>query len=103
MEVSIITAVDKLVYVTIYLPRASSFHRKAILAAIVFVFVPLYALGRFTRLHLFVGSVSETAKNLFNFTGKEARHSYLLWSLTITALIIVVEAFELFPSVAPKL
>jgi uncharacterized membrane protein YhaH (DUF805 family) len=79
------------------------FLRKALLSTIPFVFVPLYALGYFTRLHLYVGSVIETGKNLFTFSGKEGREAYLLWSITVAALIIVIEAFEVFPPVAAKL
>jgi len=78
-------------------------YKKALLATIPFVFVPLYLLGYFTRFHLYVGSVIETGKNLFNFSGKEGREAYLLWSITVAALIIVVEAFGLFPPVAEKL
>jgi len=43
-------------------------YKKALLATIPFVFVPLYLLGYFTRFHLYVGSVIETGKNLFNFS-----------------------------------
>jgi len=71
-------------------------YKKALLATIPFVFVPLYLLGYFTRFHLYVGSVIETGKNLFNFSGKEGREAYLLWSITVAALIIVVEAFGFF-------
>jgi uncharacterized membrane protein YhaH (DUF805 family) len=60
-------------------------------------------MGCFTRFHLYVGSVIETGKNLFNFSGKEGREAYLLWSITVAALITVVEAFGLFPPVAAKL
>jgi uncharacterized membrane protein YhaH (DUF805 family) len=84
---------------------ATNFHslRKAILASLFFIFVPLYALGYFTRLHLFVGSVITTARNLFNFSGKEGRDSYLLWSVTVALLVVLIEAFSIFSVVLPKL
>ena len=67
------------------------------------MFAPLYSLGYFTRLHLYVSSVVVTGKNLFNFSGKEGREAYILWSITVAALIIVIEAFGLFYPVAAKL
>jgi len=78
-------------------------HKKAFLASIAFVFVPIYALGYFVRLHLFVDSVKQTALNLFNISGKESRASYLLWTIAVAILITTIEAFELFPAVLPKL
>jgi uncharacterized membrane protein YhaH (DUF805 family) len=77
--------------------------RKAFLASVAFVFVPLYALGYFLRLHLFVDSVKQTARNLFNTSGTENRASYLLWTIAVAILITTIEAFELFPTVLPKL
>jgi uncharacterized membrane protein YhaH (DUF805 family) len=86
-----------------FIVSISLLSRKAFLASVAFVFVPLYALGYFLRLHLFVDSVKQTARNLFNISGKENRASYLLWTIAVAILITTIEAFELFPTVLPKL
>lgn len=78
-------------------------HKKAILAALTLIFLPLYAFGYLTSMNVYIDSIIGTARNLLNFSGKEGRHSYLLWSVTVTALIVLVEAFDLFPKYFPKL
>jgi uncharacterized membrane protein YhaH (DUF805 family) len=60
-------------------------------------------MGLVPRLQMFVGSIFTTARNLFNFSGKERRISYLLWSVAVAILIILVEAFSLFTLALPKL
>ncbi len=52
---------------------------------------------------MFVGSVITTARSLFNFSGKEGRDSYLLWSVTVALLVVLIEAFSIFSVVLPKL